>query len=434
MELKTNITIRYCQAIDRFIKIRTFSENEIHQLFRNVNLTDKRSYQQLVINTSIVNYNDDVLKDITHSSEVKCKDVDWLEDELYQLCIKINPTLDIHKISINVEEADTPENLFLLENVEKKRSFQVIDNLEEKLKEKIIGQDRAVANVVHALKRAYVGIKPEERPIGTFLFAGQTGVGKTELAKRLAELVIGNVKNMIRIDCSEYAMPHEYAKLIGAPPGYVGYDDGGILTEPMLKNPERVVLFDEIEKAHPKVHNLLLQIMDEGFATDNKGQRIPFNKSILIMTSNVGSGEISEFEGAMGFGDRKSEIDHGFKERETIRALEKMFAPEFLNRIDDIIVFRALEHADNVKIVEILLSQVSDRLNSVGKKIVFPAKLMEHLAEKIDHSKYGARPLRRIISKHIETPLCDSLLHSSFKDVSSIKVSLKKDKIIFKPA
>ncbi len=434
MKLKTNVTIRYCQAIDRFIKIRVFSDSEIQHLFRNVNLTDKRSYQQLVINTSVVNYNDDILKNIILSRELQGMNVSSLEDEIYNLCIKINPSLDINRVAINTEESTAPDDLYLLEGEQKRGAENVIATLEKRLRAQIVGQDEAIAKVTQALKRAYAGIKSPEKPVGVFLFAGQTGVGKTELAKALAGLVLGDEKKMVRIDCSEYALPHEYSKLIGAPPGYVGYDDGGVLSEPLLRNPDRIVLFDEIEKAHSKVHNLLLQIMDEGTITDNKGRKIPFNRSIIIMTSNVGAGEIAEIEGAIGFGDRKGEVDHNFKERETVNALEKIFAPEFLNRVDDIIVFRALNSGDNVRIVEMLLNQVKERLRAAGKEIIFPAALKKHLAEKIENSKYGARPLKRIISKYVENPLSDYLLNCKFKDVDRIKVSLRRGKVYFQPA
>lgn len=195
-----------------------------------------------------------------------------------------------------------------------------------------------------------------------------------------------------------------------------------------------VVLFDEIEKASAKVHNLLLQVMDEGFATDNKGSSIPFSKCILIMTSNVGASEIAQARGSIGFGDRAGEIDDRFKERETKQALENVFAPEFLNRVDDIIVFRALGHEENIRIVGLLLGQVSKRLESVGKKITFPARLKDHLAKKIDNSRYGARPLKRIISRYIETPLSDCLLACRFREADEIRVSLKKGKISFYPA
>lgn len=434
MELKTNVTIRYCQAIDRFIKVRVFSDSEIQQLFKNVNLTGKRSYQQLVINTAIVNYSDNLSQEAVQLSEMIGKDAEWLEDELYDLIIRINPAMDINRVSINTEEKETPDKLFLLEGTKDTKKEESILSLENRLKERVIGQDEAVSKVVHALKRAQTGIKSPDRPVGCFLFAGQTGVGKTELAKNLAEMVLGDGKNMLRIDCSEYALPHEYAKLIGAPPGYVGYDDGGVLSGPMRKNPETVVLFDEIEKANSKVHNLLLQIMDEGFATDNKGRRIDFNKSIIIMTSNVGAGAISEHEGAIGFGDRKSEVDQIFKEKQTVMAIENAFAPEFINRIDDIVIFRALENEDNIKIVTILLNQVSERVGAMGKKIMFPSRIKEHLAHKIEHSKYGARPLKRIVSRYIETPLSDCLLSCKFKDAKEIKVSLKKGKVGFYPA
>lgn len=435
MELKANVTIRYCQAIDRFIKIRAFSELELQQLFRKVNLTDRRSYRQLVINTSIVNYNDDILNDIIFARQINNVGVEALEEEFYLMCIRVNPALDINRIAIIMEEGEKTENLFLLEGEEGKAEGHAIPlELEERLKKRVVGQDEAVSKVVRILKSSYAGIRRPERPAGTFLFAGQTGVGKTEFAKAIAELVLGDQSKMIRIDCSEYALPHEYAKLIGAPPGYIGYEDGGVLTGAASAGKDSVILFDEIEKAHPKVHNLLLQIMDEGFATDNKGKRIAFGKSIIIMTSNVGAGEIAEMETSIGFGNRMAESTDSLKERETIKALENMFAPEFLNRLDDIIVFRALDHEDNIKIVDMFLGEVSSRLKKIGKKLSFPKSVRDHLAGKIESSKYGARPLKRIISRYVEAPLSDCLLSCRFKEAEKIRVTIKKGKINFIPS
>jgi ATP-dependent Clp protease ATP-binding subunit ClpC len=435
MELKANVIIRYCQPIDRFIKIRAFSDAEVQQLFRNVTLTDRRSYRQLVINTSIVNYNDDILKDIIFARQMNNVGVETLEEELYQMCIRLNPSLDINRIAINLEEGEKTENLFLLEGAKGGADGKVVtQELEERLKERVVGQDEAISKVVRALKSSYAGLRRPEKPAGSFLFAGQTGVGKTELAKAVAQLVLGDQGRMVRVDCSEYALPHEYAKLIGAPPGYIGYEDGGVLTGAAREDEDSVFLFDEIEKAHPKVHNLLLQIMDEGFATDNKGQRISFAKSIIIMTSNVGAGEIAEMEGAIGFGNRVAESTDTLRERETVRALENVFAPEFLNRLDDIIFFRALEHEDNVKIVDMFLGEVSERLAGIGKKLSFPASVRDHLAAKIDTSKYGARPLKRIISRYVEAPLSDCLLSCRFKEAEKIRVTLKKGKLNFIPS
>ena len=434
MELKSNITTKYCQAIDRFIKIRAFSAKEAQEILKNVSLTNRRSYVQLVINSAIVNYNDYIIKNLFLSGEFKGKDIDLLEENLYGMCISVTPELDINRVSIKSNEPDLAENIFLLEGRRSSDKGSCMERIEGRLKKKIVGQDEALSKVIRVLKSSYTGIRRPEKPAGVFLFAGQTGVGKTELAKAIAELVLGSQSKMVRIDCSEYALPHEYAKLIGAPPGYIGYEDGGVLTGAAKDGKESVFLFDEIEKAHPKVHNLLLQIMDEGFATDNKGQRIPFGKSIIIMTSNVGAGEIADMETSIGFGNRMAESTDALKERETVKALEGRFAPEFLNRLDDIIVFRALDHEDNTRIVDMFLKEVSARLTGIGKKISFPASVRDHLAAKIDTSKYGARPLKRIISRYVEAPLSDCLLTCRFKDAEKIKVTMKKGKINFIPS
>lgn len=434
MELKSNITTKYCQAIDRFIKIRAFSAKEAQEILKNVTLTNRRSYVQLVINSAIVNYNDDIMKEIFLSGQFRGKDMDLLEENLYGMCVSVTPELDINRVSIKSSESDLAENIFLLEGRRADDNGSSMERIEGLLKKKIVGQDEAISNVVRVLKSSYTGIRRPEKPAGVFLFAGQTGVGKTELAKTIAELVLGGQSKMVRIDCSEYALPHEYAKLIGAPPGYIGYEDGGVLTGAASGGKDSVFLFDEIEKAHPKVHNLLLQIMDEGFATDNKGRRIPFGKSIIILTSNVGAGEIAEMETSIGFGNRMAESTDSLKERETVRALEDRFAPEFLNRLDEIIVFRALDHEDNTKIVDMFLGEVSSRLASIGKKLSFPKSVRDHLAAKIETSKYGARPLKRIISRYIEAPLSDCLLTCQFKDAEKIRVTMKKGKINFIPS
>ncbi|MDT8318645.1 MAG: AAA family ATPase [bacterium] len=434
MELKPNITTKYCQAIDRFIKIRAFSAKEAQEILKDVTLTNRRSYVQLIINSAIVNYNDEIMKEVFLSGEFRGKDMDLLEENLYGMCISVTPELDINKVSITTNDTELAENIFLLEGRRSSDKGSCMERIEGILKKRIVGQAEAISKVVRVLKSSYTGIRRPEKPAGVFLFAGQTGVGKTELAKAIADLVLGSQSKMIRIDCSEYALPHEYAKLIGAPPGYIGYEDGGVLTGAARAEKDSVFLFDEIEKAHPKVHNLLLQIMDEGFATDNKGQRIPFGKSIIIMTSNVGAGEIAEMESSIGFGNRIAESTDSLKERETVKALEDRFAPEFLNRLDDIIVFRALDHEDNTRIVDMFLGEVSSRMASIGKKLSFPKSVRDHLAAKIETSKYGARPLKRIISRYIEAPLSDCLLTCRFKEADKIRVTMKKGKINFIPS
>ena len=304
-----------------------------------------------------------------------------------------------------------------------------LKSLDALLSEKIIGQEEAILAVASAVKRGRLGLKSPERPCASFLFLGPTGVGKTELAKQLAYLVYGGEGAFIRLDMSEYSEKHSISKLIGAPAGYVGYDDPGKLTEAVRRQPYSVVLFDEIEKAHPDIYNLLLQILDEGFLSDSHGKRINFKNSIIILTSNIGGAEISD-PMVLGFGDIANDARDYEKTKGKINSLlKKEFSPEFLNRLDDIIVFNSISTNNARKICKIMLDDVKNRARCVDISIEFDDSVVDFIVKNGYNKSYGARPLRRTITSQIENPLSDKILDGSLG--KCVKISYKNDKIHF---
>jgi len=303
--------------------------------------------------------------------------------------------------------------------------------MEDELRRRVVGQDEAIKVIAKSIRRARAGLKDPRRPIGSFIFLGPSGVGKTELGKRLAEFLFGDVDAIIRIDMSEYLEQHAVSRLIGSPPGYVGFGEGGQLTEPVRRRPHSVVLFDEIEKAHPDVMNILLQILDDGKATDAQGHEIDFKNTVIIMTSNVGADLIRK-ETSMGFVTR-TDAEAGYdKMKETVlEALKKHFKPEFLNRVDESIVFHPLSKQDLETIVGILIDDVNKRLEEKGFALSVSKKAEKFLVEKSYDPKLGARPLRRAIEDYIEDPLAEDVLRGEFSYGTEIKVDLKEDKLTF---
>ncbi len=304
--------------------------------------------------------------------------------------------------------------------------------LEETLHARVIGQNDAVVAISKAIRRARVGLKAPNRPIGSFIFCGPTGVGKTELAKALAEAVFGSEDNMIRVDMSEFMEKHSTAKLIGSPPGYVGYDDGGHLTELIRKKPYSVVLFDEIEKAHPDVFNIMLQILDDGRLTDSKGRHINFKNTIIIMTSNVGASMITNTS-KLGFttGDDESK-DKYEKLKETVtEEMKKAFRPEFLNRIDETIVFSHLSKEEIRQIVDLMLKDLFKRLQERELSVEVTDEVKDHLAENGYSEAYGARPLRRLIQRKIEDELAEEILSGKYANGDTVRIVLNDGKIAF---
>lgn len=303
--------------------------------------------------------------------------------------------------------------------------------LEETLHKRVIGQDEAVAAVSKAVRRARAGLKDPKRPIGSFIFLGPTGVGKTELARALAEALFGDEEAMIRLDMSEYMERHTVSKLIGAPPGYIGYDEAGQLTEKVRRRPYSVVLFDEVEKAHPEVFNVLLQVLEDGRLTDAQGRTVDFRNTVLIMTSNVGASTFKRNR-RLGFGT--AEEDSGYKEmKENIMSeLKRTFRPEFLNRIDETIVFHPLSQEDIRRIVDLMLTEVQERLEENEMKIHVTEEAKDLLAAEGFSEEYGARPLRRAILNSIEDPISEALLEGKFKAGDTIEAYAEADEVKFR--
>ena len=306
-------------------------------------------------------------------------------------------------------------------------------NLEQTLHQRVIGQNEAVDAVAKAIRRGRVGLKDPNRPIGSFLFLGPTGVGKTELSKALAESLFGNEDAMIRIDMSEYMEGHSVSKLIGSPPGYVGFDEGGQLTEKIRRKPYSVILFDEIEKAHPDVMNMLLQILDDGRLTDAQGRTVNFKNTVIIMTSNIGARLITD-KTTLGF-SAKDKKDESQKEYETIKKdvmgeLKKQFRPEFINRIDEIIVFHKLNDEDIKQIIDIMLNQVTKRMEAKGYKLEIDNSVKELIAKKGVDTDYGARPLKRAIQNILEDKIAEEILDGNIKPNKKAVIKAEDDKIV----
>lgn len=310
--------------------------------------------------------------------------------------------------------------------VEEKESEKYL-KLEESLKAKVVGQDEAISAIAHAVRRSRAGIKDPNRPIGTFIFMGPTGVGKTLLGRKLAEVMFGDEDAIIQIDMSEYMEKFNVSRLVGAPPGYVGYDEGGQLTEKVRRRPYAVVLLDEIEKAHPDVFNLLLQLLDEGRLTDSYGRKVSFKNTILIMTSNIGANLLKK-TGSLGFkGQKEHETYEDMKER-LLEEVKKTFKPEFLNRVDDVIVFRSLNMMDLETIVEIEVKDVQERLKEKNIAIKLDEKAKKFLIGRGFDKAFGARPLKRTIQRFLENPLAEEILSGKIKDGSDVKVTVKSGK------
>ncbi|MFZ0389578.1 MAG: ATP-dependent Clp protease ATP-binding subunit [Calditrichia bacterium] len=310
-----------------------------------------------------------------------------------------------------------------VQRVAKSESIKLIE-MEEELKRRVIGQDEAIGTIAKAIRRSRTGLKDPNRPIGSFMFLGPTGVGKTHLAKILAEYLFERKDALIRIDMSEYMEKFSVSRLVGSPPGYVGYEEGGQLTEQVRRHPYSVILFDELEKAHPDVFNLLLQVLDEGQLTDSLGRRVDFRNTILIMTSNVGTREIKKSL-SMGFGQQSDDSEHSVMREKITAELRRMFNPEFLNRLDEFIFFRKLDKKDIVKIVDLLVTDISIRLLERNITLDLTDGAKEFIAEKGFDSVLGARPLKRAIQKYVEDPLADEILKEKFSDNSTIKVKMK---------
>ena len=304
--------------------------------------------------------------------------------------------------------------------------------LEEILHKRVVGQNEAVETVAKAIRRGRVGLKDPKRPIGSFLFLGPTGVGKTELSKALAEAMFGNENAIIRVDMSEYMEKHSVSKMIGSPPGYVGFEEGGQLSEQVRKNPYSVILFDEIEKAHPDVFNVLLQVLDDGRITDSQGRTVDFKNTIIIMTSNAGAQRIVDPK-KLGFSNvENAESEHKDMKNNVMEEIKRMFKPEFLNRIDDIIVFRALSKEDVKGIAALMLKELKNRLaKQMDTTLTYGDTVKNFIFEKGYDKKYGARPLKRAIQNNIEDSLAEEILSGKIQASDKVSMTVVDGKVVF---
>jgi ATP-dependent Clp protease ATP-binding subunit ClpC len=303
--------------------------------------------------------------------------------------------------------------------------------MEDELRTSIIGQDDAILAISRAVRRARAGLKDPKRPIGSFMFLGPTGVGKTELTKALAKFMFGSEDAAIQLDMSEFMERHTAARLVGAPPGYVGYEDAGQLTEALRRRPYSIIVFDEIEKAHPEVHNMLLQIMEEGHLSDAKGRKVDFRNAIIVMTSNIGADMIKN-QSSLGFAMKRDEVTEERLSYEDMRkklneSLKRAFRPEFINRMDSVVIFRSLSKEDIKQIVSLELSKVSERLKDHELVLTASEEALALLAAQGYDSEFGARPLRRVIQQKVEDPLSDRVLAGEFVNGDVIKVDINDD-------
>ncbi len=426
-----SFVIKYFDLIDEFIKVRCCSE-ELLQELHSAEVTNKASYRERVVRACVPTFEAEILAAVGRMDEDY--DVEIVEELLYQICIDVNPSLEIHQVSIPSPagqspkaEADDPFAARPGNDAARQLLYRRVNNLERSLKSQIIGQDQAISSLVRAVKKAAVGLKRPHAPIGTFLLVGRTGTGKTELAKALARNLFDDPTAMIRIDCSEYALPHEYAKLIGSPPGYIGHNEGGMLTEAVKKKPNCVVLFDEVEKAHYKVHNLLLQLLDEGIITDSKGQTVPFHQALILMTSNLGIEKIDAIRTRMGFSaaSKRQSLKDVDLPAVTQEAMRDFFRPEFINRIDEVVMFNPLDVKVCERIAGNMLREVSDLLKKRGIASTFSPGVRHQLAKLGFSEEYGARELRRLLKRKIEDPITELILDHDLGTGSTVAVRLR---------
>lgn len=382
---------------------------------------------------------DDIMKDALEKGDFRlASDTKVRQDALFndlrraEANSRNKKVKTVKKVTVSeVEKVVSRWSKVPVQELSKKETERLL-NLEKNLHKRIIGQNEAVEAVSKAIRRGRVGLSDPRKPIGSFVFLGPTGVGKTELSKALAEAVFGSEDSLIRIDMSEYMEQHSVSKIIGSPPGYVGFEEGGQLADRVRKNPYSVVLFDEVEKAHPDVFNVLLQILDDGQVTDAQGRKVNFKNTIIIMTSNVGAKKITEPKN-LGFGSRTTaEENHEKMKNQVMEEVKQLFKPEFINRIDDFIVFHKLDRTNLEDITALLLKNLAGRAKKQMKiELKFTTELKNHIVDKFSDPLMGARPLKRGIIKELEDPLCEEILSGRVNAGDTVKVNYKEEKVVF---
>ena len=377
------------------------------------------------------NKKNEVVKKQKYEEAAKLRDDEKrIEKELLNAQEQWQEDIKLHRET--VDENDISEVVSMITGIPvnkiAKAELKELNNLGNSISGKVIGQEEAVNKVVKAIQRNRAGIKDPNKPIGSFIFLGQTGVGKTQLAKILSSELFNGSDSLIRIDMSEYMEKFAVSRLIGAPPGYVGYEEGGQLTEKVRRKPYSVILLDEVEKAHPDIFNMLLQVLDEGSLTDSLGRKVDFKNTVIIMTSNLGARQVKDFGNGVGFGTESMKSQEAKNIKSTIeKSLKKAFSPEFLNRVDEIVVFNSLEKNDLKKIINIELEKLKKRLKELGYEIKISAKALSFLCEKGFDKKYGARPLKRAIQNYVEDLIAEEIVKSNIKEGNKFKIDCNKN-------
>lgn len=455
-ELEYDVVQKWWKRIGQYVEVKKFNPEDAEHLLKQRYFHNRTSFQTFVVSISIIEFEElfQLLDNMGVPTRVAPP---ILMNELYQLCYSTNEFLTYENAQELVDEDEEEEeterphparrgskyagSMGKYMKQKPKKGFKDVPKedllkLGDNIKVFLVGQNEAVDQMTDAIQRASVGLKDPARPIGSFLFAGQTGIGKTMATKILANELIKGKDNIITIDCSEYASDHEYAKLIGAPSGYIGHEAGGFLTNAIMKSPFSVVVFDEVEKASYKVHELLLQILEEGRLTDGKGRTVTFKDAVVVMTSNIGVREVEAIGKTIGFGD-VAKITDDKRNKAVELALKNKFKPEFLNRIDSIVYFKSLEKEHYMRIIDIELYKLNDNLKSNDTEYKeLELKFNTHVKnliykEGIDE-QYGARPLKRTIEQLVATPLAQKLLKENVDRNASVTISARKGEATFK--
>jgi ATP-dependent Clp protease ATP-binding subunit ClpC len=437
------------QAIDACVRLTQRYMSDRHLPDKAIDALDEAGSRVHIINIEVPETITELEAELQHIKEEKVRVVKSqryeeaakLRDDEKKLEAKLANAKEAWEDSIKmnkkiVDEPEVAEVVAMMTGVPVQRVAQQemdkLSQMETQLKGSVIGQDEAVKKIVRAIQRNRAGLKDPKKPIGSFIFLGPTGVGKTQLAKELTKLLFDSEDNMIRIDMSEYMEKFAISRLVGAPPGYVGYEEGGQLTERVRRKPYSVILLDEIEKAHPDVFNLLLQALDDGQITDSLGRKVDFKNTIIIMTSNLGSRQLKDFGTGVGFGTTAREQGKNDIEKSVIQsALKKAFAPEFLNRIDDVVLFNSLSREDIHKIIDIELKGLFTRIEDLGYGISMTQEAKDFIADEGFDEAFGARPLARALQKLVEDPLAEKIIGKEINEGDAVEISLSDKELSF---